>query len=50
MSGWISAEPTGTATGADRRAFCQRTIGPGTEEVSLGGDPDTEGSETSDTN
>ena len=47
--GGISAEPTGTMTGADRRTVCQRTIGPGTEEVSLGGDPDTEGSETSDT-
>ena len=43
MSGGILAKPTGTATGTDRRAVCQRTIGPGTEEISLGGDPDSEG-------
>ena len=43
MSGGIPAKPTGTATGTDRRAVCQRAIGPRAEEISLGGDPDPEG-------
>ena len=49
--GWdISAESTGTATGTNRRTVCQGTVGPGTKEVSLDRDSDTEGSETPDTN
>ena len=37
-------------TGTNHRTVCQGTVGPGTKEVSLGRDADTEGSETPDTN
>ena len=42
--------PPGTTTGTNRRTVCQGTIGPGTKEVSLGRDSDTERSETPNTN
>ena len=48
MSGGIPTKPTGTATRTDCRTVCQRAIGPATEEISLGGDPDPEGEKTSD--
>ena len=48
MSGGIPTESTGTATGTDCGTVCQRSIGPRIEEVPLGGHPDPEGQETSD--
>ena len=39
----VPTESTGTEARVDCRAVCQRSIGPGTEEVSLGGNPDPEG-------
>ena len=47
MPGRLSTESTGTTTGADRRTVCQRSIGPGTHEIPLGGHPDPEGQEAS---
>ena len=38
----------GAATGTDRGTVRQRSIGPGIEEVPLGGHPDPEGQETAD--
>ena len=37
----------GTTTGADRGTGCQRSIGPGTQEIPLGGHPDPEGQKAS---
>ena len=43
-----STQSTGIATGIDRGAVRQMPIGPGTKEIPLGGHPDPEGQETSD--
>ena len=48
VSGGIPTESTGTVTGTDRGTVRQRSIGPGIEEVPLGGHPDPEGQETPD--
>ena len=48
MPGGVSTESTGIETGIDRVAVRQRSIGPGIKEIPLGGHPDPEGQETSD--
>ena len=48
MPGGVSTESTVIATGTDRGAVRQRPIGPGTKEIPLGGHPDPEGQDTSD--
>ena len=47
MPGGVPTESTRAATGIDRGTVCQRSIGPGTEEIPLGSNPDPEGQETS---
>ena len=49
MSSGIPTEPTRDATRTDCRTVCLGSIRPGVEEISLGGHPDPEGQEITDT-